>query len=358
MTAFVNVIAICASSTTLPKSGLSVVCAVSKPDPKRIRNVRPCKAIHMTVVNPSITLETLAYNPTPIVSGGEDKDLICYRVWKQVFGNAYVMESEREEAYKAESMFRAGRIPLREFVRAVALTSTYRRRFFECCGPYRSVELNFKHLLGRSPISQQELSEHVQRIAREGYVAEINSYIDSSEYEHTFGDECVPYLRFKGTYSSCDEFNRTCAMYSAPGTTDKSLTRRARQLEIPNPNQVLSLDGAGYASKTVDAIASNAVINAISVKRGIPSRPDLDLGYAQSPFVKKPTVNENSKTVSRVEITSGNYIYLSNDDVEDFEHFNSKQDTIASYARAEILEAERQIEFLKSRIAELKTILY
>nr|AAP80714.1 phycobilisome 27.9kD linker polypeptide [Griffithsia japonica] len=56
----------------------------------------------MSAVNYSITLDTLVYHPTPTISGVEDKDLICYNVWKQVFGNAYVMESERAEAYVPE----------------------------------------------------------------------------------------------------------------------------------------------------------------------------------------------------------------------------------------------------------------
>lgn len=357
MEAFVDVIAVRASSDILPRGDLDAVCALSKRSTKAVWNVRKHRLAHMTVANPSITLDALVYNPTPIVSGVEDKDIICYRVWKQVFGNAYIMESEREEAYEAESMFRAGRIPLREFVRAVALTATYRRRFFECCGPYRTVELNFKHLLGRSPVSQRELSEHVQRIANEGFVAEVNSYIDSSEYEEAFGDDVVPYMRFKGTYSSCSEFNRTCAMYSALGTTDKSLTRRARQLDIPNPNHVLSLDGAGYASKTVSSIASNTPTNFISVTKGIPTRPDLDFRYEQSPFTKRVPVNANSNSVSRVEIAPGNYIYLNNEDAEEFKRFNFEQENIKSYARAEIMEAERQIELLKSKITELKTIL-
>lgn len=345
--------AIRVASAPLPKNGLDAICSISKLCPKVIQVFRPHRGVHMTVLKPSITLETLTYNPTPTVSGGEDKDLICYRVWKQVFGNAYVMESERDEAYDAESMFRAGRIPLREFVRAVALTATYRRRFFECCGPYRAVELNFKHLLGRSPVSQKEVSEHVQRIANDGYEAEINSYIDSLEYEEAFADDFVPYMRFKGTYSSCEEFNRTCAMYSAPGTTDKSITRRARELGIADPSYVLSLDGAGHTSNTMTAIASTTATNYISVSKGIPSRPDIELRYERSPLLKG-----DSQVVSRMEIAPGNYIYLTKEEAEEFKRYSSRQETIKSYARAEIAEAEQQIENLKMKIAELKSILY
>ena len=113
--------------------------------------------------------------------------------YRQVMGNPHLMESER--AMAAESKFTEGYLSTREFVRALALSPEYNRRFFETNAPYRFVELNFKHLLGRAPTSQAEVSEHIQILANEGYEAEINSYIDSAEYQSTFGEDTVPYMR-------------------------------------------------------------------------------------------------------------------------------------------------------------------
>lgn len=114
-------------------------------------------------------------------------------VYRQVLGNAHVMESER--SLTAESQFADGSLSTREFVRAIANSTDYRRRFFETNTPYRFVELNFKHLLGRPPTNQAEVSEHIQRLATQGYEAEINSYIYSEEYQNTFGENTIPYLR-------------------------------------------------------------------------------------------------------------------------------------------------------------------
>ena len=75
-------------------------------------------------------------------------------------GNPHLMESER--VLSAESKFAEGYLGVRELVRAIALSPEYSRRFFEPNAPYRFVELNFKHLLGRAPSSQQELSHHIQ----------------------------------------------------------------------------------------------------------------------------------------------------------------------------------------------------
>ncbi|CAN8072059.1 unnamed protein product [Agarophyton chilense] len=304
--------------------------------------------------SPGITLDILRY--TPVISNAcvEDKDVTCYTVWKQVFGNAYVMESEREEAYVAESMYRADRISLREFVRAVALTSTYRRRFFECCGPYRAVELNFKHLLGRGPNSQAEISEHVQRIASEGYEAEINSYIDSNEYEAAFGDDLIPQMRFKGTYRTADEFNRMCALQCAPGTSDKSLVRRAALQGIANPNFVLSLDGAGYSSKLASVIALNSHPAFVSVKKAIPTRPDIDNPRQGSSEV----VNENAAPQRRrVEITPGNYMYLTPEEADTVKRDSSEDLMVTSFVKREIADAETQIAALQAKIVELSTAI-
>ena len=69
--------------------------------------------------------------------------------YRQVLGNAHVMESQR--LISAESQLRNGDISVAGFVRAIARSELYQTLFFENSSPYRFVELNFKHLLGRAP---------------------------------------------------------------------------------------------------------------------------------------------------------------------------------------------------------------
>ncbi len=113
--------------------------------------------------------------------------------YKQVMGNPHLMEFERVGS--AESKFIDGYLSTREFVRAVGLSAEYKRRFFETSAPYRFIELNFKHFLGRAPQSQAEISEHTKILAEGGYEAEICSYVDSAEYQNTFGEDTVPFAR-------------------------------------------------------------------------------------------------------------------------------------------------------------------
>ncbi|QPN66434.1 phycobilisome rod-core linker polypeptide [Synechococcus sp. CBW1006] len=144
--------------------------------------------------------------------------------YRQVMGNPHLMESER--VLSAESKFAEGYLSTRELVRAIACSPEYRRRFFESNAPYRFVELNFKHLLGRAPASQAELSEHIQRLAIQGYEAEISSYLDGSEYQLCFGEYTVPFARIQ-TENGRDQigFNRHLALvqgYSSSDTVQSS----------------------------------------------------------------------------------------------------------------------------------------
>ena len=125
-------------------------------------------------------------------ASSDDKAALIRAVYKQVLGNQYVMNSERLEG--AESLFKRGYLSVREFVRQVAKSGLYKQKFFENCNPYRFIELNFKHLLGRAPQNKAEMLHHFTILQEQGYDAEIDSYLDSAEYQQRFGEEGVPYL--------------------------------------------------------------------------------------------------------------------------------------------------------------------
>jgi phycoerythrin-associated linker protein len=123
----------------------------------------------------------------------EEAETVIQAVYRQVLGNAYVMESERLTV--PESQFKRGELSVREFVRAVAKSELYRSRFFTSCARYRAIELNFRHLLGRAPLDLEEMRMHSTILDTQGFEAEIDSYIDGDEYQSTFGENFVPYIR-------------------------------------------------------------------------------------------------------------------------------------------------------------------
>ncbi|MBW4480251.1 MAG: phycobilisome rod-core linker polypeptide [Tolypothrix brevis GSE-NOS-MK-07-07A] len=153
----------------------------------------------------------------------EEVQTIIRAVYKQVLGNPHVMESER--LVTAESQLCDRSISVREFVRVVAKSEFYRTRYFESCAPYRFVELNYLHILGRAPQDQREVSEHIVRCVAEGYDAEIDSYIDSSEYQAAFGENVVPYYRGRNSEANMKQvgYNRMFAIDRGPAQIDSSV---------------------------------------------------------------------------------------------------------------------------------------
>lgn len=154
----------------------------------------------------------------------EEVATVIRAVYKQVLGNPHIMESER--LVTAESQLANGILTVREFVRAVAQSDFYRSRYFESCAPYRFVELNFKHLLGRAPSDQAELSAHICLCVAQGYSAEIDSYIDSEEYQAKFGENIVPY--YQGATTQLGQknvgYNRTLSLYQGYAGVDSAFT--------------------------------------------------------------------------------------------------------------------------------------
>jgi phycoerythrin-associated linker protein len=118
---------------------------------------------------------------------------VILQTYRQVFGNRHLMELDVNSSL--EALFMNGDLTVQGFVTALAQSETYRKLFLEPNSPYKFVELNFKHLLGRPPHDQAELMFHVRLLQDEGFEAEIASYTYSEEYLSTFGFDQVPYNR-------------------------------------------------------------------------------------------------------------------------------------------------------------------
>jgi phycoerythrin-associated linker protein len=170
----------------------------------------------------------------------EEIQTVIRAVYKQVLGNPHVMESER--LLSAESQLCNRNMTVRDFVRAVAKSDFYRSRYFESCAPYRFVELNFLHLLGRAPQDQQEVSEHIVRTVTEGYTAEIDSYIDSEEYHSIFGENTVPYYRGKNSEANLKQvgYNRMFVLDRGPAQLDSAVksSQLVYALATNSPNTI------------------------------------------------------------------------------------------------------------------------
>ena len=126
-------------------------------------------------------------------SDGEALNQAIDAVYRQVLGNAHVTDNERCGVLEAQ--FADGRLCSREFVRCLAKSELYKSRYFYKVSAYRGIELNFKHLLGRPPLNQQEVVNTAAIQSVRGFDSLVDAIIDSAEYSEVFGDHGVPYVR-------------------------------------------------------------------------------------------------------------------------------------------------------------------
>ncbi|PSB55461.1 phycobilisome rod-core linker polypeptide [Chamaesiphon polymorphus] len=142
--------------------------------------------------------------------------------YRQVLGNEHLMACERLAG--PESLLVRGNISVRDFVRAIANSELYRQKFLYPNFHVRFIELNYKHLLGRAPYDQSEISYHLDLYLTQGYEAEIDSYLNSVEYQANFGDSIVPYYRdFHVNRSSRSiGFSRLAHLYGGYANNDRS----------------------------------------------------------------------------------------------------------------------------------------
>lgn len=205
---------------------------------------------------PASRLGISLFDETPPVewvsgSSSEDAEIVIKAVYRQVLGNAYVMESER--LVVPESQFKRGELSVREFVRAVAKSDLYCSRFFTSCARYRAVELNFRHLLGRPPLDLEEMRGHSTTLDTQGFEADIDTYIDSDEYQNTFGENFVPYIRGYKTEACQSMVQFTHTFQLVRGASSSSLkgnlagkSPRLNSLVIQStPTAVISPSGDG-----------------------------------------------------------------------------------------------------------------
>jgi phycocyanin-associated rod linker protein len=181
-------------------------------------------------------------------------------IYRHVLGNAHLVAADRLTAM--ESLLVNGQLSVREFVRALAKSELYKTKFLYPHFHTRVIELNCKHLLGRAPYDEAEVIEHLDRYQNAGYEADIDSYIDSAEYDSSFGDWVVPYYRGFATQTGQKMvgFPRIFKLYRGYATSDTSQmagtsSRLAGELAKGMTSAVVATSGVGGSGWAYQASA-------------------------------------------------------------------------------------------------------
>ena len=114
-------------------------------------------------------------------------------VYVQVIGNTgYAGERNTVEEIKLEN----GDISLREFIRQVARSTAFRRRYWSGLYITKAIEVMHRRLLGRPTFGRWEIDSYFDTAARKGFYGVVDAMLNSPEYNESFGEDTVPYERF------------------------------------------------------------------------------------------------------------------------------------------------------------------
>ncbi len=193
----------------------------------------------------------------------DDAQAVINAVYRQVLGNDYIMQSERLTA--TESLLCNGSLTVRDFVRAVAKSELYKTKFLYDNFQTRVIELNLKHLLGRAAYDESEVIYHLDLYQNQGFEADIDDYVDSVEYDASFGDYIVPYYRGFATQTQQKTvgFTRMFQLYRGYANSDRSqvagkTSRLAQDLARNGSSAVVAPSGGSEGWAYQDSSKGNA----------------------------------------------------------------------------------------------------
>ena len=134
------------------------------------------------------------FNGRPSVRNTESStQAVINAVYVQVLGNSgYAGERMSSDEARLEN----GDICLRDFVRAVARSDAFRRRYWSGLYIVKAIEVIHRRLLGRPTFGRWEIDALFDTAARKGFYGVVDAVIDSREYNESFGEDTVPYERF------------------------------------------------------------------------------------------------------------------------------------------------------------------
>jgi phycobilisome rod-core linker protein len=132
------------------------------------------------------------YRLEDCASDGEIQELI-WVAYRQVFSEHETLKFYRQAQLESQLKNRA--ITVRDFIRGLAKSESFRRLVVETNSNYRLVEVGLKRLLGRAPYNRDEEIAWSIKIATMGFHGFVDALLDSEEYQTNFGDTTVPYQR-------------------------------------------------------------------------------------------------------------------------------------------------------------------
>ncbi|MCC5633151.1 phycobilisome rod-core linker polypeptide [Nostoc sphaeroides CHAB 2801] len=160
-----------------------------------------------------------------------EMDALIMAAYRQIFHEQQMLDSNRQTCL--ESQLRTGQITVRDFIRGLAISDTFRRLNYESNNNYRFVQICSQRFLGREVYNEREKLAWSIVLASKGLFRFIDALLDSEEYISNFGYNTVPYQRrriLQGRSIGELPFTRM-ARYGEDYRDKLLLTRTTKQVE-------------------------------------------------------------------------------------------------------------------------------
>nr|AYR06515.1 phycobilisome rod-core linker protein [Rhodogorgon sp.] len=122
-----------------------------------------------------------------------EMDEIIWAAYRQVFSEHQILSSTRDPFL--ESQLRFNQIKVKDFIKALLLSDSFRDLNYNVNNNYRFVEMCLQRVLGRDVYNEREKMAYAVIIGHKGLEEFVSLLIDSKEYSENFGDTTVPYQR-------------------------------------------------------------------------------------------------------------------------------------------------------------------
>ncbi len=173
----------------------------------------------------------------------------CYR---QVFGRDVY---QGQELKVAEIKLENGEITVRDFVRILAKSDTFRNLYWTSLYVVKAVEYIHRRLLGRPTYGRQEMNKYFDICAKQGFYALVDTFLDSIEYSEAFGEDTVPYERYVTP-------GGLIARQVRPGSLQEGIGAKVQNKDTPRFVEL----GAVSSIRTVPEVAQR-IRQGVSVQR-------------------------------------------------------------------------------------------
>nr|YP_010902641.1 phycobilisome rod-core linker polypeptide [Hypnea nidulans]WCH54496.1 phycobilisome rod-core linker polypeptide [Hypnea nidulans] len=122
-----------------------------------------------------------------------EMDEIIWAAYRQIFSEHQILSSNVEPFL--ESQLRFNQIKVKDFIKGLLLSESFRDLNYNFNNNYRFVEMCIQRVLGRDIYNKREKLAFSIIVASEGLESFFDILLNSDEYTENFGDNTVPYQR-------------------------------------------------------------------------------------------------------------------------------------------------------------------